>query len=227
MRLRLRLRLFFYGALAASACGGCLSVDIETRADRKGGGARAYVVTLDPSLAKTYESATGQGKLFKLPGDDLVDKAGVALVSRSQEKDTSGGLTVKKTFRADRLSDAGTDADSIRYAVTRSGLWVNYRYDEHYLASGIDSARVMGTYGERYRFRHVLQLPGRMVRTNADTTRGRNAVWSRPMRQVRAEGLVMSAESREIDPLVWAALFFIILTTGVLMIIFKLRRTAP
>jgi hypothetical protein len=222
------LRLFFYWLLLVLiACSGCLSVDIETRADRTGGGTRSYLVTLDPSLATTYESASSAGKLFKLPGDDLLDKPGVTLVARSQDKDTSGVMAVRKSFRAGRLSDAGTAADSISYAVVRQGVWISYRYREHYLASDIDSNKVMGFYGGGYRFRHMLRLPGTLVRTNADTTSRGVAVWSRPMRQVRAEGLVMKAESREIDPLAWAVLIACALAAGLLVSVFTLRRATP
>lgn len=224
----MRLRFFLSGALGVlAACGGCLSVDIETRPDRGGGGTRDYVVTLDPSLAKTYESATAAGELFRLPGDDLVDKSGVTLVSRSQARDTGGVLAVKKSFRAARLSDAGTATDSISYAVVHGGAWVTYRYREHYLASHSDSSKLTGSYGERYRFRHVLRLPGAITSTNADTARAGAVIWSRAMRQVRAEGLVMTAESREIDPLVWAVLIFIGLTIGTLIAIVNLRSTMP
>jgi hypothetical protein len=222
----MRLRPFFYGAVTAlAACSGCLSVDIETRAERTGGGTRSYVVTLDPSLATTYESASSAGKVFRLPGDDLLGKPGVALVARSQAKDTSGVMQVRKSFRAGRLTDAGTPTDSIRYEVVRGGLWVTYRYAEHYLASDIDSSQVGGATGERYRFRHALRLPGRIVTTDADSARDGAVIWSRPMRQVRADGLAMSAESREIDPLALAVLAICALAAGMLAAVFRLRRT--
>lgn len=189
-----------------AACAGCISVEIETRADRAGGGTRSYAVTLDQSLAKTYQSATAAGQLFRLPGDDLVGRPGVKLVSRMEQPDSGGALVVRKSFRAARLADAGTATDSISYAVERRGWWVWYRYREHYLASDIDSTRIAASYGERYRFRHALRLPGRLVASDADSVGGGEIVWSRPMGQVRERGLVMTADSREPDLLAWAVL---------------------
>lgn len=208
-----------------AACAGCISVEIETRADRAGGGTRSYAVTLDQSLAKTYQSATAAGQLFRLPGDDLVDKPGVALLSRSQQPDSGGALVVRKSFRAARLSDAGTATDSVRYAVERRGWWVWYRYREHYLASDIDSTKVAPSHGERYRFRHALRLPGRLVASDADSVAGGVIVWSRPMGQVRERGLVMTAASREPDLLACGLLLLGLLTVALLWAIPRERRT--
>ncbi|MCU0607141.1 MAG: hypothetical protein MUF78_06915 [Candidatus Edwardsbacteria bacterium] len=199
-----------------AACAGCISVEIETRADRAGGGTRSYAVTLEQSLAKTYQSATAAGQLFRLPGDDLVDKPGVALLSRAQQPDSGGALVVRSSFRAARLTDAATATDSVQYAVERRGWWVWYRYREHYLGSDIDSTRIASSYGERYRFRHVLRLPGRLVASDADSVAGGEIIWSRPMGQVRERGLVMTADSREPDLLACAVLLLGLLAVALL-----------
>ncbi len=213
------------GALAALAvCAGCMSVEIETRADRQGGGTRDYTVILHPSLATTYESARRDGEVFSLPGDALLDKPGVSLVSRSEARDSGGFLAVVKSFRADRLADASTAGDSISYSVAREGLRLSYRYREHYLATRADTG---GAGEERYRFRHSLRLPGRMLRSDADSLVDGAAVWSRPMSRVRAEGVVMTAESGELDRLALAVLAGAALAAALLVIIAVVPRRRP
>ena len=219
----MRLRLFFYAALCLSALPGCLSVEITTTADRRGGGERAYHITVDQAVASMYDSSAGTAKVVSLPGDGLEKQPGVSLLSRTQTKDTSGGLLVDKRYRAARLDNASGAGDSIRYTVEPQGLWGYYRYREHYLASPSDSAQSMATTAERYRFRHRLRLPGQLVTHNADSISRGEALWSRPMGQVRASGLVMEAACREINPVLWALLFAIAAVIGVITIILRMR----
>jgi hypothetical protein len=224
-----RLRLFFYAALCLAALPGCLSVEITTTADRGGGGERAYRIAVDQAVASMYDSSAGTTEVLPLPGDGLEKQPGVVLVSRTQSKDTSGGLLVDKRYRAARLDNASSAGDSIRYGIEQRGVWLYYRYREHYLASKADSVRAMETAGERYRFRHQLRLPGRLVTHNADSIVMGEAVWSRPMGQVKARGLVMEAASREINPLLWIVLLSAATAIGILLIATRIgpRRCRP
>jgi len=214
-----RLRLFSYAALCLAALPGCLSVEISTTADRRGGGERAYHITVDQAVASMYDSTAGTAKVLPLPGDGLEQQPGVALVSRTQTKDSSGGLLVDKRYRAVRLDDAANAGDSISYRIERGGVWVYYRYREHYLAAASDSGQTAAASDERYRFRHRLRLPGRIFSHNADSIVGGVALWSRPMAQVKAHGLVMAAASREIDPLLWVALAAVLAAAGIAVLL--------
>jgi len=196
---RMNLRLFYRAsglALCLGACG-CISMSIETRVERGGGGTRSYQVEMDPPFAGKDGGGPGALKISDLGLDDI---QGISKVDSSHSVREDGGAVSRTTFRADDIRKFSQDDDTISLDVSRKGLWVRYRFRESYkLGIGRNDSAAAALFSKN-RFRHRLRLPGRIVESNCDSMAGGWAVWNRPM-FAEPGRLVMEAESRALNPI--------------------------
>ena len=210
--MKLRLKLYPAALLLALACCGCFSVDIQTAVNRRGGGTRAFEIVMDPMMAGLYNKTPGSDKFFKIPGQGLQAKPGVSLTGSGKTEMDDGSLKLSWSYRTGRAELLSDGNDSVKIYVTKPGIWVCYEYRENILASQTDSAdKLAGP--NAYRFRHKLAMPGQIISHNSDSVQSGCLVWNRPLGQVTAEGLIIEARSRELNP--WYLLLAaIVLGTG-------------
>jgi hypothetical protein len=206
-------------ALAGIGCwlflSGCLSAEVETRVSRNLSVVRSYRLRLDPVPARLYRTSPA---MFSLPGQDLDKLPGVEVVEKREVQERQGGLELLWSYRASRAENFSSGNDSLRLSRRRSGWWLNYNYYERILPRS-DTASLAEHGGGS--FRALLVMPGQMRDCNGDSTDGSRVVWQRTMESAATEGLVMSAQSREIDPLF---LLFLALAGGGLMLLGISRR---
>jgi len=197
-----KLRLQFYLAAGAVAfiCCGCFSVELQTRVNRKGGGTRTVGIVMDPVMAGMYNRTAGSDKLFKIPGQGLLEKPGVQLTGEAKTELDDGSLKLTRNYRTGRMELFSDGNDSIRFKITRSGLWVYYEYLESISASKPEPGSP-DSGQDIYRIRHELFMPGQIVSHNSDSAQFGSLIWNRPLGQVTASGLAMKAISRELNPL--------------------------
>jgi hypothetical protein len=176
---------------------GCISVDIQTEAGRDLSGSRTYRITLEPMLARFYR-AGASAKMFDLPGQDLEKQKGVSAVSKQEIPGEDGSLELVWSYRSSRLDDFSSQTDTVIFSKRAVKWWIYYSYYERYLprrdTSNIPAAR--GTW-----FKNSLTLPGQVYSSNGDSLSGSRVVWLRSMDASAQGGLVMTAQSREINPL--------------------------
>lgn len=197
----MRMVRFCSYLLAGLSCwlflSGCISVDIETRAGRDRSGSRTYRITLEPMLARVYRSGAS-AKMFDFPGQDLEKQTGIIAVSKQEIEEKDGSLELVWSYRSPRLENFSSERDTVLYSKRLVKWWIYYSYYEHYLprkdTSNISSAG--GTW-----LKNSLTMPGQIYSCNSDSLSGSKAVWLRSMAVSAREGLVMTAQSREINPL--------------------------
>lgn len=194
---------------------GCLTAEVETRVSRNLSAVRSYRLRLDPVPARLYRASPG---IFSLPGQELEKLPGVEVVEKRESLDRQGGLELRWTYRANRPESFSTGKDSLWLSRRRSGWWIYYSYYER-ISPRSDSIRLTEPGGGS--FRAVLVMPGEVKECNGDSSDGTRVLWSRSMESAAGEGLVMSAQSREIDSLI---LLVLALVGGGLMLLAVSRR---
>lgn len=194
---------------------GCLTAEVETRVSRNLSAVRSYRLRLDPVPARLYSTTPG---MFSLPGQELDKQPGVEVIEKRESLDRQGGLELLWTYRAPRPENFSTSNDSLWLSRRRSGWWIYYSYYERISPRG-DSVGLAGPGGGS--FRAVLVLPGQVKECNGDSSDGTRVLWIRSMESAARQGLVMSAQSREIDPLI---LLVLALVGGGLMLLAVSRR---
>lgn len=176
---------------------GCISVDIETRAARNLSGTRTYRIIVEPMLAQVYRSGAS-AKMFDFPGQDLEKQKGVNVVSKEERKNEDGSLELVWSYKSDRLINFTTSRDTVIFSKRRHKWWIYYSYYERHLprkdTSNVSAPKNAG-------FKNSLVMPGQVYFSNSDSLSGSRAVWLRTMDISAREGLVMVAESREINSL--------------------------
>lgn len=211
--MKLRLKLYPTLFLLALACCGCFSVELQTTVNPRGGGSRTIEIVMDPMMAGIYQKTNGSGKLFKIPGQGLQEKPGVKLAGFTKTGLDDGSLKLAWDYRAGRAGLFSAGNDSVMVNITRSGLWVYYRYLEEISASKPEPDTT-NAGKDIYRLRHQLVMPGQIISHNADSARSGSLVWNRPLGQVTSSGLVMKAASREINPVYLLIAVILLLAAG-------------
>jgi hypothetical protein len=176
---------------------GCISVDIQTRAGRDLSGSRTYRITLEPMLARVYRSGAS-AKMFDLPGQDMEKQKGVSAVSKQEIQGKDGSLELVWSYSSPRLENFSSQTDTVIFSKRAAKWWIYYSYYEHLLprrdTSDIPSA------GSTW-LKNSLTLPGQIYSSNGDSLSGSRVVWLRSMDTSARGGLVMTVQSREINPL--------------------------
>ncbi|MBI4726516.1 hypothetical protein HY768_04715 [candidate division TA06 bacterium] len=198
--MRLRLKLYPASFLLALACCGCFSVEFQTAVNRRGGGTRTVEIVMAPMMAGLYKKTDGTGKLFNIPGQGLQAKSEVKLTGSAKTELDDGSLKLSWNYRADRVELFSDGDDSVKFKITKSGLWVYYEYLEIISASKPEPAAPAAGQ-DIYWIRHKLVMPGQIVGHNSDSITPGGLVWNRSLGQVTAAGLTMEARSRELNPL--------------------------
>lgn len=198
---------------------GCLTTEVETRVSRNLSAVRSYRLRLDPVPARLYRTTPG---MFNLPGQELEKLPGVEVVEKRETLDRQGGLELLWTYRAPRPENFSAGNDSLWLSRRRSGWWIYYSYYER-ISPRSDSAGLAEPGGGS--FRAVLVLPGQVKECNGDSANDTRVLWIRSMESAAREGLVMSAQSREIDPLILLGLALVV--GGLMLSAVSLRKPAP
>ncbi len=176
---------------------GCISVDIETRAGRDLSGSRDYRITMEPMLARVYRSGVS-AKMFDFPGQDLEKQKGISLVAKKENLREDGSLELTWSYRSRRLEDFTSRRDTVLFSKRMVKWWIYYSFYQHCLPRR-DTSSIPAPGSAR--FRNSLTMPGQIYFSNGDSVSGSRTVWLRSMDIPSREGLVMTAESREINPL--------------------------
>lgn len=176
---------------------GCLSVEIETKASRNLSGIRTYRITLEPMLARLYRSGAS-AKLFDLPGQDLDRKDGIIALFKKELEGKDGSLNLEWSYRAKTLGNLSDRNDSLYFSKRHAKWWIYYDYYERYLPAK-DTSNYSVAVNSNFISR--LSLPGQIISCNADSTKGSEVLWVRPMSEVTKSGMVFTATSREINPI--------------------------
>jgi hypothetical protein len=196
----IRIRLCSH-LLAGLSCwlflSGCLSVDIQTKAGRDLSGSRTYRITLEPMLARIYRSGAS-ARMLDLPGQDLEKLKGVSVVSRQEVLAKDGSLELVWSYRSPRMDNFTSPIDTVIFSKRAVKWWIYYSYYERYLPRR-DTSNIPAA-GSTW-LKNSLILPGQVCSSNGDSLSGSRVVWLRSMDTSARDGLVMTARSREINPL--------------------------
>ncbi|MBU1355333.1 MAG: hypothetical protein KJ620_02070 [Candidatus Edwardsbacteria bacterium] len=176
---------------------GCISVDIQTKAGRDLSGSRTYRITLEPMLARFYRSGA-PGKMFDFPGQDLEKQKGVSAVSKQEIEAKDGSLELVWSYRSSRLDNFSSETDTVIFSKRAVKWWIYYSYYERYLPRR-DTSNIPAA-GSTW-LKNSLTLPGQVYSSNGDSLSGSQIVWLRSMDASARGGLMMTAQSREINPL--------------------------
>lgn len=176
---------------------GCISVDIQTKAGRDLSGSRTYRITLEPMLARIYRSGAS-ARMFDLPGQDLEELKGVSVVSRQEVPGKDGSLELVWSYRSPRMDNFTSPIDTVIFSKRAVKWWIYYSYYERYLPRR-DTSNIPAA-GSTW-LKNSLTLPGQVYSSNGDSLSGSRVVWLRSMDASARGGLVMTAHSREVNPL--------------------------
>ena len=196
---------------------GCISVDIETKAGSDLSGSRTYRITLEPMLARLYRSGASV-RMFDFPGQDLEKQKGISVISKQERENEDGSLELVWSYKSGRLENFSTVRDTIHFSKRRHKWWIYYSYYERYLSrNDTNNTSAAGSI----RFKNSLTMPGQICSSNGDSLSGSKVVWLRSMDVSARGGLVMIAESKELNQ--FCLIFLILFILAVIIIIYNIH----